>query len=395
MLSKEVAAQKTSLEFTRHLSQGKNVVAEYVWIDGAMGVRSKARTIPDVEKVTSLDQLPEWNFDGSSCYQAPTENSEIIMKPVAFFPDPFRGGNNIIVMTESFRWEDKTYQKLVPANSNFRHFAEQIFDSMPTEEPWFGIEQEYTLLQEKNRFSLNPYGWPRSGFPGNQGPYYCSVGGNVNFGRQIAEAHYRCCLYAGIKISGINAEVMPGQWEFQIGPCTAIEVGDHLWMARYFLHRCAEDFGLIASFDPKLFEDWNGSGCHTNYSTKTMRAGTGGMEYIEEMMKKFEAKHDQHMELYGEDNHKRLTGIHETSSFTKFSYGTGNRGASFRIPTQVRNQNGKGYIEDRRPASNICPYLVSSIVYDTSVLTESKAEPMIKQFRAWKESISKMTIEKA
>lgn len=291
MLSIETAPQKTSLAFTKNLPQGKNVIAEYVWIDGAMGVRSKSRTIAGVEKITSLDQLPEWNFDGSSCYQASTENSEIIMKPVAFFLDPFRGGNNVIVMTESFMWEDKTYQKLIPANSNFRHFAEQIFDALPDEEPWFGIEQEYTLLQEKNRFSINPYGWPRSGFPGNQGLYYCSAGGNVNFGRQIAEAHYRCCLYAGIKISGINAEVMPGQWEFQIGPCTAIEIGDHLWMARYLLHRCAEDFGLIASFDPKLFEDWNGSGCHTNYSTKTMRAGTGGMAYIDDMMKKFEAMH--------------------------------------------------------------------------------------------------------
>jgi glutamine synthetase len=140
-----------------------------------------------------------------------------------------------------------------------------------------------------------------------------------------------------LKISGVNAESMPGQWEYQVGPCLAIEIGDHLWLSRYFLHRCAEENGLIVSFDPKLFDDWNGSGCHTNYSTKTMRAGTGGMKYIEEMMERFKGKHDVHMSLYGEDNKKRLTGIHETSNFDQFTYGTGNRSASFRIPTQVRN----------------------------------------------------------
>lgn len=395
MLAIDLASTKQSLNFTRELDQGDSIIAEYVWIDGAMGVRSKARTITGVKEITSLDQLPEWNYDGSSCYQASTSNSEIIVKPVAFFRDPFRGGKNVVVMTETYMWEDNTYSKLIPANSNFRYYAKQIFEAFPDEEPWYGIEQEYTLLDEKNRFTIHPYGWPKAGFPGNQGPYYCSAGGNVTFGRTIADAVYRCCLHAGIKVSGINAEVMPGQWEFQIGPCTGLEIGDHLWMARYFLHRCAEEYGLIASFTPKLFDDWNGSGCHCNFSTKTMREGSGGMKYIEDMMVKFEEKHKLHMVLYGEDNNKRLTGIHETSSFHEFSYGTGNRGASFRIPTQVRNQDGKGYIEDRRPASNICPYLVSSIIYDTSVLPESKAVPMVEHFNKWKESISKMVIEKA
>jgi glutamine synthetase len=222
---------------------------------------------------------------------------------------------------------------LRPANSNFRHFAKQIFDANVEEKPWFGIEQEYTILEEKNRFTTHPYGWPKSGFPGNQGPYYCSTGGNCTFGRTVADAHYKCCLYAGIKISGVNAEVMPGQWEYQIGPCLGIEIGDHMWMSRYLLHRCCEEYNLIASFDPKIFNDWNGSGCHTNFSTETMRQGTGGMEYIESMMERFRKTHEVHMKLYGEDNNLRLTGIHETSSFNDFSYGTGNRAASFRIPT--------------------------------------------------------------
>jgi len=202
-------AGKSALEFTKALPQaGGKIIAEYVWIDGAGGMRAKCRTL--AKKVSSVSELPEWNFDGSSCYQATTENSEVIMKPVAYFPDPFRGGDNIIVLCEAFNWEDTTYSKLVPANSNFRSAAKPIFDAAAGEKPWYGIEQEYTLLQTKNRFTTHPYGWPNAGYPGNQGPYYCSVGGNVTFGRSVADAHYKCCLYAGINISGTNAEVMPG-----------------------------------------------------------------------------------------------------------------------------------------------------------------------------------------
>lgn len=205
-------AGKTSFDHLRNLDQKGKIIAEYIWIDGAQGLRAKCRTLPG--KVTSVDQLPEWNFDGSSCYMATTENSEIILKPVFYFPDPFRAGDNIMVLCETYTWTNNEYVELKPANSNFRHYATQIFSACPEEEPWFGIEQEYTLLTAHTRFHTRPYGWPSAGYPGNQGPYYCSVGGNVCFGRAIADAHYKACLFAGIKISGTNAEVMPGQWEF-------------------------------------------------------------------------------------------------------------------------------------------------------------------------------------
>merc|ERR1711937_689347 len=387
----ETSLTNKNLDFLKNIDQQGKIIATYIWIDGAQGLRAKNRTLDG--KVTSVEQLPGWNFDGSSCYQATTENSEIIMKPVAFFPDPFLGGDNILVLTESYTWEDTTYKNLVPANTNFRAFAKPIFDANTDEEPWYGIEQEYTILSENNKFSTRPFGWPSNGYPSNQGPYYCSVGGNVAFGRAVADAHYKCCLYAGIKISGTNAEVMPGQWEYQIGPCTGIESGDHMWISRYLLNRCAEEFGLSVSFEPKLFPDWNGSGCHTNFSTKTMRAGTGGMAYIDNMMKKFEAQHAKHLKLYGADNHKRLTGVHETSPFDKFSFGAGNRAASIRIPTTTMNANGKGYIEDRRPASNIDPYVVSAIIYDTSVLAESQAQPMVDHYKAWVEWLKTAPIE--
>jgi glutamine synthetase len=384
-------APTSSLDFLRTIDQRGKIIATYIWTDGSMTLRSKNRTLE--KKVTSVDELPGWNFDGSSCYMATTENSEIIIKPVAYFPDPFLGGDNILVLTETYTWEDNTYKKLVPANTNFRAFAREIFDACPDEEPWFGIEQEYTVLAENNRFTTRPYGWPSNGYPGNQGPYYCSVGGNVAFGRALNDAHYKCCLNAGVKISGTNAEVMPGQWEFQIGPCTGIEQGDHMTLARFLLNRCAEEFGLSISLEPKLFSDWNGSGCHTNFSTKTMRAGTGKMKYIDDMMVHFEKKHALHIELYGADNHKRLTGIHETSSLTKFSYGCGNRACSFRIPTQTMHDDGKGYIEDRRPASNICPYTVSAMVFDTGC-NLGKGDGLVNHYKAWSKWMETASIEK-
>ena len=308
------------------------------------------------------------------------------------FPDPFRKGDNLLVMCETFRWEDNTYTKLVPTLTNFRHFATQIWDENKGEEPWYGIEQEYQMLTGLGKFSTMPLGWPKDGYPAEQGPYYCSAGASNCFGRAIADAHYAACLHAGINISGTNAEVAPGQWEYQVGPCLGVEVGDHLYMARYLLNRVAEDYGIDISIAPKLFPEWNGSGCHTNFSTKTMRSGEGKMKYLEDMMEKFSAQHKKHITLYGEDNHLRLTGHHETSSVETFSYGVGNRAASFRIPTSVRADNGKGYIEDRRPASNIDPYVVASIIFDTGVLNSTKGEPLVAQYNAWKQNVKECNV---
>jgi glutamine synthetase len=373
----------------KNLDQKGSIIAEYIWIDGTgLDIRAKSKTI--TKPITSLADLPEWNYDGSSCYMASTHNSEVIMKPVAYFPDPFRGGDNIIVMTETFVWADENFTQLKPANTNFRYYANKIFEAGQHEEPWFGIEQEYTLLENMSKFTTRPLGWPSSGFPGPQGPYYCSVGANVCFGRAIQDAHYKACLFAGIRISGTNAEVMPGQWEFQVGPCKGVEIGDHLWVARYLLYRVAEDFGINVSFEPKLFRDWNGAGCHTNFSTKTMRE-VGGMEYIEELIKRLGTKHLEHIQVYGK-NEKRLTGHHETSSVSTFSYGVGNRGSSVRIPTTTAAEK-KGYIEDRRPASDIDPYVVGAFLVDTCILESSKIGDLKKHFQDWQEWIKTAVIE--
>ncbi|DAZ92628.1 TPA: hypothetical protein N0F65_012061 [Lagenidium giganteum] len=320
------------------------VLAEYIWIGGSgEDLRSKTRTLNFIPK--SPSELPIWNFDGSSTGQAPGEDSEVLLRPQAIFKDPFRGGNNILVICDCLKPD------MTPIANNTRQDAARVMKAAEAHEPWFGIEQEYTL------------------FEADKGPYYCGAGAHSVFGRPIVDAHYRACLYAGIKVSGVNAEVMPGQWEFQVGPCVGIESGDHLWCARYILLRVCEDFGVNVSWDPKPIPgDWNGAGCHTNYSTKKMRED-GGMAHIIEAIEKMKLKHKVHIAAYGSGNERRLTGRHETASIDQFSYGVANRGASIRIPRSAE-ADGKGYFEDRRPSSNMDPYTVTARIVKTTILDE-------------------------
>lgn len=332
-------------------------MAEYIWIGGSgSDLRSKTKTV--THKVTKPEDLPIWNFDGSSTGQAPGNDSEVFLRPVAIYPDPFRRGNNILVLCECL------LPSMVPIPTNTRNAAAEVMKRAEQHVPWFGLEQEYTLFQ---RDGVTPLGWPQGGFPRPQGPYYCAIGANEAYGRYIVEAHYRACLYAGLTISGINAEVMPGQWEYQVGPCTGIESGDQMWISRYLLTRVCEDFHVIVSFAPKPIKgDWNGAGCHTNYSTKAMRE-EGGYAVIIDAVEKLALKHREHIAVYGKDNHERLTGKHETASIERFSYGVANRGASVRIPRMALIE-GRGYFEDRRPASNMDPYVVTSKIVQTTLL---------------------------
>ncbi|KAK4213134.1 hypothetical protein QBC37DRAFT_344610 [Rhypophila decipiens] len=355
MASKEYSlSNAANLRPFLELDQKGAIMAEYVWIDGELGIRSKTRTLPYKEGGYTPDDLPTWNFDGSSTGQAPNEDSDVYLKPVAVFPDPFMLGDNILILTEC--WNNNG----MPNKYNHRDECRKLMELHAAQKPWFGLEQEYTLLDLTER----PYGWPTNGYPAPQGPYYCGVGAGKVVQRDIVLAHYKACMYAGIKISGINAEVMPAQWEFQVGPCDGIEMGDHLWMARYLLHRIAEVFGAKVSFAPKPIPgDWNGAGLHSNFSTEDMRK-EGGMKYIEEAIHKLEARHKEHIAVYGEGNDARLTGRHETGSIDQFSYGVANRAASIRIPREVAAK-GCGYIEDRRPASNADPYLITGIIMET------------------------------
>lgn len=312
------------------------------------------------KEIKSVDDLPIWNYDGSSTGQAPGKDSEVYLKPVRIFNDPFRRGKNIIVLAETCLPDGK----LTPIPTNTRNACNKIMEQAKAHEPWFGIEQEYTLFHQD---MTTPFGWPKNGYPRPQGPFYCSAGTENAFGRRIVESHYKACLYAGITVSGVNAEVMPGQWEYQVGPCQGIAGGDELIMSRYIMTRVCEDFGLVVSFDPKPVPgDWNGAGCHTNFSTKAMRED-GGYAILEEAVKKLGRKHQEHIACYGVGNDRRLTGAHETAPLDKFSYGVAHRGASVRIPRQTK-LDGKGYFEDRRPASNMDPYIVTGKIVKTTCL---------------------------
>ena len=338
------------------LEQKGSIMAEYIWIDSELGVRSKVRTLAAKPGGYTPKDLPVWNFDGSSTGQAPGEDSDVFLKPVAVFPDPFMLGDNILVLSECWN-SDGT-----PNKFNHRHECAKIMELHATSRPWFGLEQEYTLLDMSDR----PYGWPPNGFPAPQGPYYCGVGAGKVVQRDIVLAHYKACLYAGILISGTNAEVMPAQWEFQVGPCEGIQMGDHLWIARYLLHRVAESFGAKVSFHPKPIPgDWNGAGLHSNYSTEEMRR-EGGMKKIEEAISRLELRHEAHIKIYGEGNELRLTGRHETGAIDQFTWGVAHRGASIRIPREVAAK-GYGYFEDRRPASNADPYQITHILVETTL----------------------------
>ena len=322
--------------------------AEYIWLDGSTPtcfLRSKTKILGDSESP------PIWGFDGSSTNQALGSDSDVVLNPVFECPDPIRGGTSRLVLCETLN------TNMTPHPTNTRSLCVETYNQFSKHEPWFGIEQEYTLFQ-----GARPLGWPSNGFPAPQGGYYCGVGANEVFGRNIVEVHLESCLSADLAISGINAEVMPGQWEFQVGPLNPVLVSDQLWICRWLLYRIGEDYGVHATLNPKPVKgDWNGAGAHTNFSTKSMREGYDDIIKGSEALGK---KHDMHIENYGTGIEERLTGLHETCSYKEFKYGVSDRGASIRIPWQVA-RDGKGYLEDRRPNANCDPYVVTRLITQT------------------------------
>lgn len=325
---------------------------EYLWLDGytpTQSLRSKTKIVKDFDG--KLDSCPMWSFDGSSTMQAEGGSSDCLLKPVAIFPDPQRK-DAYLVMTEVLNPDGSAHE------SNGRALIDDDDDDF-----WFGFEQEYFLWDpETNR----PLGFPQGGYPAPQGPYYCSVGAKNAFGRDIIEEHLDACLEAGINVEGINAEVATGQWEFQTFAKGAQFAGDQHWVARYLLERIGEKYGVAIEWHPKPLgpTDWNGSGMHANFSNSTLRE-CGSKETYEEICGKFSTTIGRHISVYGADNDKRLTGKHETQSIDKFSFGVSDRGASIRIPIATVENGWKGWLEDRRPASNADPYKVAAAIIST------------------------------
>lgn len=322
--------------------------AEYIWVDGTQPtakLRSKAKIIDEGSTP------PIWGFDGSSTMQAEGHDSDRVLQPVFTCPDPVRGEPNILVMCEVLMPD------MTPHESNTRAACAAVAEQYADLDFWFGIEQEYTFFK-----GTRPLGFPEGGYPPPQGGYYCGVGADEVFGRPIVEEHLDACLQAGLAISGINAEVMPAQWEFQIGPVGAPEVADQVWLARWLLYRIGEKYDVNARLDPKpVLGDWNGAGAHTNFSTSRMREDYDACIEAAEALGR---NHDAHIANYGDRIELRLTGLHETCSYKEFRYGVSDRGASVRIPWQV-DVDKKGYIEDRRPNANMDPYKVTGMILDT------------------------------
>jgi glutamine synthetase len=325
---------------------------EYVWLDGYKPVpnlRGKTQ-IKEFDNFPNLEQLPLWGFDGSSTKQAPGGSSDCVLKPVAIYPDSTRL-NGALVMCEVLNADGS------PHESNARA---TILDDEGT---WFGFEQEYFFYQNGR-----PLGFPEHGFPSPQGPYYTGVGyKNVgDVARQIVEEHLDICLDAGINHEGINAEVAKGQWEFQVFGKGSKKAADEIWIARYILQRLGEKYGVDIEYHCKPLgdTDWNGSGMHANFSTTYLRE-KGGKEYFLALMDAFKKNVTEHISVYGPDNHLRLTGKHETAAIDSFSWGVADRGASIRVPHSFVNNGYRGYLEDRRPNSQGCPYQIASQILKT------------------------------
>jgi glutamine synthetase len=322
--------------------------AEYIWIDGTEPsplVRCKTRVL-----ATGKDP-GQWGFDGSSTNQAPGHNSDCTLNPVFTCPDPIRGGDNLLVLC------DVGLPDGSPHATNTRAACVEVATRYAGQEPMFGIEQEYTFFKNGA-----PLGWPEQGYPAPQGPYYCGVGGARMVGRDIIEKHTLACIDAGLAIEGTNAEVMMGQWEFQIGVLAAPDIGDQVWIARWLLYRIAEPYQVEVSLAAKPMPgDWNGAGAHTNFSTNAMRESYDAIVIAAEALGE---RALEHIDNYGSGIRERLTGAHETARWDTFSWGASDRGASVRIPWAVEKAK-KGWLEDRRPNANMDPYVVTRMIMET------------------------------
>ena len=334
---------------------------EYIWVDGYTpepNLRSKIKVVK--EQIYKLDGIPEWNFDGSSTLQAEGDNSDCILKPVRVYENPLNNGyiESYLVLCEVMN-PDGT-----PHESNHRTMLGDEVNDM-----WFGFEQEYFIQEGIGKSIL---GFNRGHIEG-QGKYYCGVGSNV-VGRQLVEEHMDFCLTMGIDITGVNAEVALGQWEYQVFSKGKLKAGDDLWMSRYFMEKLSEKYGYYIEYHPKplVYGEWNGSGLHTNFSTDKMR-NKGGVKYFTALFNSLESRRRQHIEVYGSDNELRLTGRHETQSIDKFSWGVSDRGASIRVPVSTAKE-WKGHIEDRRPASNANPYEIVKVISETINMADELAE---------------------
>jgi len=341
------------------VSKSKKIIIEYIWLGLDNEIFSKVRVLSARQLVDNrnseyinIRDIPDWDFDGSSTRQATTESSEVILKPCSLYKNPFcnKELQSFFVLCSTYNPDGN------PLESNTRHNAVDIFleEAVSDQDIWFGIEFEYMMY---NKDTEQPISESVNGRTN-----YCSP---IASGKKIVEEHMMMCLEAGIGYDGYNSEVVGGQWEYQIFG-KGIAVADQSIIARYILECVADKYDVYINWHPKPFPDKNGQGKHVNCSTKAMRE-PGGISAIHTAIERLSLKHDEHMKVYGKYNELRLTGKHETSSFSKFTSGQADRTASVRIGSRTVKA-GCGYFEDRRPASNADEYLVIAKLAETILL---------------------------
>jgi glutamine synthetase len=340
----------------------KKYKLEYIWTDGNGNMRSKVRystIIQSPNEVITIDKIPDWSFDGSSTNQSETSDSDLTISPVRLFPNPMESRQ----MPTWYVLCEVLNQDGTPHESNYRKKLWETLEKNKSHNIWIAIEQEYVVVDSNTG---KPFGWKDydESTPPPQGDYYCGVGSDKQKGRMVAEHHANLCIQSGLAFEGFHPEVMLSQWEYQIGIGTPLDMADQLLFSRFLLQRVTERTPFLSvSFDSKVEEgDWNGSGAHINFSTKYMREEST-IEYLNIICSSLAEFHSEAIESYGNDNHKRLTGKHETSSIDKFTWGENDRSASIRIPHS--SSDGNSYLEDRRPSSSMNPYEALSYLVST------------------------------
>jgi glutamine synthetase len=322
-------------------------VAEYVWLDGKGQTRSKCKTMDKTP--SGCDDCTIWTFNGACTDQAEAVSSDVYLVPRKVFTDPIRGAPHVLVVCECIT------QAMEPAKGNFRAECAEVMEKFANSDPWFGLEQEYVLMDDQ--------GTPLTVAAGDN---YCGRGALSlpKYMREIMGDHYAQCLSAGIKISGMNCESGRAQAEFQIGPCKGLNAGDHMIAARHTLHKCANRYRCAVSFKGYHSDIEVPSGMHVNFSSRETR-GDGGLIIIEKVCRALGRRMKEAIGVYGGENAERLCGKKDTSEMNSFSFAIADRTASIRIPRSV-GIVAKGYLEDRRPSANSDPYRVTAFVMKTA-----------------------------
>lgn len=336
-------SKKNIIHRYRHLAYDQNKVqATYIWIDATgENIRLKDRILNEIPKL--IADIPKWSYAENPPYQTGS-SIEMMLYPRALYRNPFKPGkHDVIVMCDTYQPDGS------PFHTNHRHAMQTSVDKTIEQEPIFGIEQKYTLLDEQGQ----PFIRPKNELM--EGTNYCGVGFNGIYARDLVESHALACLYAGIDFSGTNADEFPLQWRYKIGPSVGIQAADDLWVSRYILVRIAEEFGICVTLK-SIEGDRNQTRAHINYSTAAMRAD-GGIKVIREAIKLLEHEHNEHLKVF--DAHE--------SKIDTFSWDVADRNVSVRVPESVA-ESEKELLKDRGPPSNMDPYVVCNALLTTSLL---------------------------